>query len=169
MSSEEILVCLKIALNQAVEEFAEIIASNVHASIYQQPASRYYVRSGNFYDAVSHPVIHMNSRGSGSIEWYDKSRIKSRNGVAKKSRFGNYYMLTFGQHRSWPWDEPNPSDAEVKENLYDWLNEGFTILGKKIHRGYYFDIDTDFKPGTELYERFLEIATGEILARRRMK
>ena len=161
MKSEDILVCLERAFRKTIEEFSEIISGNVRAKIYSRPARKYYVRTGNFLEATSNPIIE--KRGNKYYyDFLDERRIKSRNGIGKLSRFGNYYMLTFGQHRSWPWDEPDPSDAEVKENLYDWLNDGFTILGKKYHGGFNFDVNTDFVQGTPLYDRFLENAIMEI-------
>ena len=50
----------------------------------------------------------------------------------------------FGHHKSFPWGNPYPDNDDVRENLYTWLNEGFTILGKKYHKGFNFDIYTTF-------------------------
>lgn len=162
ITQEDIYRCLKEALKETVDEFSQNIKRNVSSNIYGTPEKKYYKRTGDFLRAVSSPSLNINSSGDFYIDWYDENKIKSRNGVAARSKKGNYYMLTFGAHRSWPWDSPDPSDSEVKENIYDWLNDGFTILGKRYHPGFNFDVDTEFSPGTDFYNRFIELSVQKI-------
>ena len=162
ITQEDVRECLEIALKQTIDEFSQNIRKNVLSNVYGTPEKKYYKRTGDFLRAVSSPSLNINGAGDFYIEWYDTDKIKSKNGVATRSKFGNYYMLTFGAHRSWPWDNPKPSDSEVRENLYDWLNDGFTILGKRYHSGYNFDIDTEFSPGKDFYNRFIELGIKEI-------
>lgn len=136
------------SLRQAAKEYHQKILGNVVQNIYNSPVSPYYDRTEGFLKSVSQGFnLKIDANGNFEIQLVDDKFIKASNGKKRK----------FGHHKSFPWDEPYPSNEEVRENLFEWLDEGFTILGKKHHSGYYFDVAEE-----EFWNRFKELFEGKL-------
>lgn len=131
------------SLKQAAREYHRNLVGNIVQNIYNAPNSPYYDRTQNFLKSISQGFnLVIDASGEFEIQFADDRYIKAFNG--KKGKFGH--------HKSFPWDDPYPTNSEVRENLFDWLNDGFTILGKRGHPGYHFDI-----PEEEFWGRFEEL------------
>ncbi len=152
MDYQIVLSCLKKALEKTFYEFSKKLQESISTNIYQKPKSLYYDRTGEFLQSVKEPILDIKSNGTFTFDFYDTDVIKSKNGTKGK----------FGHHKSFPWKAPYPSNEEVKDNLYSWLDEGFTILGHMYHEGFNFDVGTAFEKGSPFYERFVENAILEI-------
>ena len=139
---------LRDCLEQAAKEYHQKLLGNIYYSIYNAPSSPYYDRTKGFLKSISHGFdFNIDANGDFTLSFSDESLIKAR--IGKKGKFGH--------HKSFPWNEPYPDNMTVKENLFDWLNEGFTILGKRYHDGYNFDVDE-----SEFWDRFIELSINKI-------
>lgn len=139
---------LQDSLRQAAKEYHQELLGNIVHSIYDAPASPYYDRNQGFLKSVSQGFdLTIDANGDFELHFTDDKLIKASNGAKRK----------FGHHKSFPWNDPYPSNAEVRESLFDWLNEGFTILGKRFHEGYNFDI-----PEEEFWDRFIGLSIERI-------
>lgn len=133
----------KDSLRQAAKEYHQNLVGNIIYNIYNSPTSPYYTRTEGFLKSISQGFdLIIDADGGFELHLEDDRLLKASNGSRGQ----------FGHHKSFPWDEPYPSNEEVKENLFDWLNDGFTILGKKTHPGYDFDI-----PEEEFWNKFIEL------------
>lgn len=142
VTQEMFNAALEKAFERAVKKISEERAKDIYNAIYRTPnKSGRYERTGGFLNSIRYPVLE--DDGDDLIAMQNFSLIKPHNGRRKRNIYGGWTMITFGHYRSWPWDSPYPSDAEVRENLYDWLNDGFTIFKKVSHPG--FDFDEDYE------------------------
>lgn len=127
MTREQAARIIEESFREAIKEYSDILAGSVYNTIYRTHQSGWYDRTGDFFLSVSNPYFEI---GNDTIAFdvYNTDYIHARNGTLGK----------LGHHRSFPWSRPHPSDKVVRENLFDWLNNGFTILGKKRHPGFHF-------------------------------
>lgn len=150
ISEERFIQIIEESFEEAVKEYSEILAGSVYHQIYSNGPYNWYDRTGEFFLAVSNPYIEIINHKA-SFDLYNTNFINSRNA---DTSFG----WKFGHHRSFPWERPHPSDKVVRKNLFDWLNEGFTILGKKWHPGFHF-----FNKSADIEKRIREIMKKKIL------
>lgn len=144
---EQVINAIATAFTKAIEDASLEMTANVEEKIYGSKPTRYYDRTSDFLKSVANPKIKIVGEEFEAY-LYNKDFIRSRNGAKGK----------FGHHKSFPWSEPYPSNEYVKENLFDWLNDGFTILGKRRHLGFDFDFDTD----TLIFKQALMYANEEL-------
>lgn len=131
ISKERFIQIIEESFEEAVKEYSEKLANNVWQKIYSQGPYQYYEpRTGEFFLSVYNPDIQIINHKA-TFDLYNTDYIHAANGNLSTG-------WQFGRHRSFPWNKPHPSDKVVRENLFDWLNEGFTILGKKEHPGFHF-------------------------------
>jgi len=114
------------SFNEVMEDIRAGVLANVNSKIYGSKESDYYDRIGDFKRAISNFFYNPKD-----LEWDDffYNQIKVRSWRGKPGKFGH--------HRSFPWDNPNPNDATVKELLPFWLNNGWRVFSRR-HRGYHF-------------------------------
>jgi len=111
------------------------IASSIYHDVYGTPEGKYYERTGELYKSFNNFEYEVSQT---QLWWnesfYDTTQIHHRNGTRTRTKTGGWRLIKFGHHRSWPWDNPYPSDSEILEELPMYVSWGFHIFKKRYHR-----------------------------------
>lgn len=116
---------------QQIQEEALQIAKDVLVEeIYSQPTSEYYDRTEELLDT---PMIFnkwKNAYGQGFSLGYDTTILSTR--YKYRVQDGGKWKTMLGQHMG-------VEGEDVRENVMNWLDEGFTIIGsERFYEGTHF-------------------------------